>query len=202
MKRFYLLAIAAMVPCAGFAQNLIQNGGFESGSLDPWTTGLPGFYSGQVSNAQVHSGNFSLYLHADASPISGGAFVNPGAVEQGFDLSASAGLQISFWGYSPLDADGDAFGVMLFGPGGFGANEFIEAEQGWHLYTLDTPFLTPDHVDHIRITAWSDELSAPFNSFIDDVSVQPVPEPASIVAVAMGVGWCVRRRRQRRDKIA
>ena len=199
MRALLIPLLAAVAPLVS-AQNLIQNGDFEKGSSVPWVTGLPGFNSGFATLAAAHTGSFSLYLPANAVPNgSGGAIVVPGAEEQAFTLTDEI-LKVSFWGYNGLDIDGPAFGIMLYGPDGFGPDVFMDAKPGWNLYTYEVPADNTLRFDHLRLTAWTNNPAAVFGSYIDDVTVEAVPEPATMAACVAGLGCLGLRNRIRRGK--
>ena len=71
---------------------MIQNGGFETGSLAPWVvqdTNPPPV----VSNAQAHSGTYSVLV----GTVSGGEPNGNGSLYQAF--TPPAGATLSFWYY-------------------------------------------------------------------------------------------------------
>lgn len=195
MRKLFLLALASLAG-ASPAQNLMSNPGFEDGTLSPWVTGLPGTEAGQISGGNAHSGNYTLFLPAHAVPVGNAAFVVPGVVEQSFDLTEGR-LRVSFWGYSDSDAADRAFGVMLSGPDGEGPDVFMPVKEGWNLYTYKVPVdsvLT--QFSSLRLTSWTNNPDSVFYAHIDDVTVEAVPEPASMGALALGMGLLVRRRRR------
>jgi hypothetical protein len=185
------MTAAALVTRQASAQNLIQNPGFETGTLTDWTvvgTGFrvgvsvitpfvnapsaPGTHAAIMSNL-VGSTTLSLQ---QSTPT---ASVVAGLVNYSFDLqnllSASGGtfsIQIS-----DLNSSG---GVIDQGPGLLQPN--IPIDGNWH--TVSGSFTAPANVDHLEIQFGCTDAET---LFVDNVSLSQVPEPTSLTLVAMGL---------------
>lgn len=180
-SRFLLFVI---VCAAGrlAAQNLVVNGGFETGNLTGWT--LSQDY-GVVVDAGVaaHSGGFVLLL---------GASVNTDLF-QTLETEIGVSYDLSLWLSADSFGDND--------------NQFTASIGGVDFLTLvDVPGMPFTEYRHTFIatgTATLLNFNHTYGSrffYLDDVSVtvSPVPEPATWAALAgaaaLGLAVCRRRR--------
>ncbi len=185
------IAAAALVTRQAPAQNLIQNPGFETGTLTDWTVvgtafgvgvrvitpffnapSAPGTYAAIMSNL---TGSTTLSLQQSTPSAS----VVPGLVDYSFDLqnllSASGGtfsIQIS-----DLNSSG---GVIDQGPGLLQPN--VPIDGSWH--TISGSFTAPANVDHLEIQFGCTDAET---LLVDNVSLRQVPEPTSLTLVATGL---------------
>ncbi len=189
-----ILAIAVLACCAlavaGHA-SIVVNGGFESGAYSPgWDPvgdqnyGFTGVYTDgePFANAQgypivypVHSGTYGLLLGAPYGESLGGA-------QQTLATVPGQEYVLSFWVRNPANTQDPL------------PNEFQVQWDGVSLYDNEwhSPSLDPD--SHGVWVNWTFDVvassSATLLSFegkandafaVDDVSVDPVPEPATIL---------------------
>lgn len=108
MQKKTLLAIVAvtilLLAPAAFAQNLLSNGSFQTGSFSSWTTG------GNFEDTEVVSGAFYDYtggqdgntFYAVLGPVG-----SDGTLSQSFATTAGTRYTFSFWIASVGDADSD-----------------------------------------------------------------------------------------------
>jgi hypothetical protein len=107
MKVRTLLAIVAVtiLLCApmAFGQNLLTNGGFESGSFSGWTTG------GNFEDTEVVSGAFYDYTGAQEGNFYAvlGPVGTDGTLSQSFATTAGTQYTFSFWIASVGDSPSD-----------------------------------------------------------------------------------------------
>ncbi len=78
--------------------NLVVNGGFESGSISPWTTNLGGG-SAAVTTSAVHTGSYSANLTSGATAGSSSGVGGGGSCPGGARIPITAGTSYAFSGW-------------------------------------------------------------------------------------------------------
>ena len=192
MKPTFFAALAALcaLPTVGSA-NLLSNPGFETYApgafsgytkLDAGNTDVTGWLVGGVStdiveknSYPVHSGNYAIDLAGTPGP---------GSMWQ--NVTAPADMYtVSFWGLSNQSGD-NAKVVATFGvtqmtftlDGTYKQYSFTAPASGFTSFGLSTlPTNTTNG-----------------NVFVDDASIQAVPEPTSMAALGLGALGLLRRR--------
>ena len=87
-------AIVTLTVTSTTGSNLIQNGGFETGSLKDWTKA--GATAATVSKVEAHSGSYSALLGKKAAPEINGTT----SISQAVTIPSSAGAAtLTFWYY-------------------------------------------------------------------------------------------------------
>lgn len=176
MNRFLLVGVAVATTSAAFAQ--VVNGGFESGDFTGWTTQPAS--SGSwffVRSTGAHSGSFSV------------AFGGYGGISDEIFQSVSAtnggSYVLSFWLNNLNQLGDDKMTVSWEGQSLFDAS----APVGWTQYSFNVTAhsATPE----VRIAGF-DGIDF---SYVDDVSLTAVPEPASMAVLGTGALALLRRRR-------
>ena len=157
---------ATATPCAG---NVVQNPGFETGTLPPWTvlgTNPPPV----VSNAQAHTGTYSALL----GTVSGSEPLGDGSMYQQITVPASGG-NLTFW-YYPGSQDSLAFdwqdAYITDASGTILATIFHQClnTQTWTQQTFD---MTPYAGQTVRIEflVHQDGFGDDTYMYVDDVSL-------------------------------
>lgn len=190
LNRALLLAsvsIFLLSPMAIYADQLVTNGGFETGDLSGWTeSGNTSPYSVGVQMNIPHSGNYDAYL---------GPADSDGYLTQALNTVSGELYGITFW----LASDGDTpndFSAM------FGDNILFSQSNlpssGWTEYSY-TAVATSDST--VLQFGFRDD---PGYLLLDDVSVSSIcdaPEPstlefAGIAGLALAALGCRRKRKR------
>ena len=168
-----LLVAAALVSGAGAAHatNYIVNGGFETGDYTGWTeNGLSGVASTGTGGWPSHSGRFFSFE---------GAVGSDHTLSQTFNDINGQALTIAFWygsdGGTPNDLNVIYDGITIF--------TLNNAPSTKPAYTLFQFAVTATGNDTLTLGIRND----PSFQALDDVSVNSVPEPASLALLGMGV---------------
>ncbi len=151
------LALGVLAARAG-AQELVQNGGFETNSFSGWTqfgaTGDDGTWNGMP-----HTGTYSAFF--------GPPTATPGGIQQALAVSAGVRVEVSFWFVSENALPPNSIEVTL------GSIHLLHLDNvaSASLYQHFTAAVTVAESNPILKFAFTDP-----NDYIDldDVSVQPV----------------------------
>jgi hypothetical protein len=179
---------------AAFAQNLVQNGGFETGDFSDWTlsgdTTLIGVCSISTcpGGYMPYDGTYSAYF---------GPVGDTATISQMIPTTPGDTLTLSFYLANPDGGTPNYFGVSL-GTTSFSLTNFGVAFN-WQEFTLST-VATSDETQ-LSFTFRND----PAYWFLDDVSVTQgasgtVPEPGTLVLFGsglLGMAGVVRRKLNR-----
>lgn len=172
------LAILVCAPAA-FAQNLLSNGSFETGSFSSWTTG------GNFEDTEVVTGPFYEYSGAQQGSFYAvlGPVGSDGTLSQSFSDTAGASYTFSFW----LAAVGD------------NPSDFTASWDGSQAITLTNPNTGGVYQQYsfTETGTGNDTITFSFRDdpgyiALDNVSVTQnqgtsVPEPSSIMLMGTGV---------------
>jgi PEP-CTERM motif len=191
-KTLLVIAAATLLLCApmAFGQNLLSNGGFETGDFTGWTTG------GNFEDTEVVSGAFYEYSGAQEGNFYAvlGPVGSDGTLSQSFADHAGTSYTFSFWlasvGDNPSDfsAYWDGTSVLSLTNPNTGANwsEFSFTETGTGNDTISFSFRDdPAYIalDNVSVSAQS--------------GTGTVPEPSSLLLMgsgALGLLGVVRRK--------
>ncbi len=167
--------------------NLLNNGNFNTGNTAPWWSYVPDIVnsSATVANDPGLTLDSTPYLQMTARNPSADAVLGQEAVITGgsqFDVSlmyrannwGGAGVGIWYYDASWARIAGDQWATAYTGSG---------ADTLWQSFTTPT-WTAPANAAHVSVRlegyGWSD-------TFVDNVSVNVIPEPASTVLLGIGV---------------
>ena len=191
-KTLLVIAAFTLLMCApmAFGQNLLSNGGFETGDFTGWTTG------GNFEDTEVVSGAFYEYSGAQEGNFYAvlGPVGSDGTLSQSFADHAGTSYTFSFWiasvGDNPSDfsAYWDGTAVLSLTNPDTGANwsEYSFTETGTGNDTISFSFRDdPAYIalDNVSVAAQS--------------GTSTVPEPSSLLLMgsgALGLLGVVRRK--------
>jgi hypothetical protein len=155
-----------------FAEELIANGGFETGDFTGWTT----YYTPSGSDMYVGSNYPHSGLHQALFAASG---QYDDSIMQSLTTVPGQSYKIDFWLAHPYTdssnefvAIWDAIPLLSFTPASY---------FGYTKYTF-----TKVATGTTTILQFAGR-DAPAYFYLDDVSVQPIPEPSTLVLLTMGV---------------
>ena len=175
------LALAAMALMGAgthaVAEELVTNGGFETGSFAGWTHfGNTGF--ADVSNSVQHSGSFGALF---------GPIGVPGGIMQ--TLSTLIGLQYdySFW----LQNSGDAPNSFSWSLNGVTQTPALSNAGAFAYSRISGTFVAADNATELAFSFRHD----PGFWYLDDVSVSVVPEPSALLLMCAGLAVLALARR-------
>jgi hypothetical protein len=175
--RIPLTALACTLCCAtANAANVLVNPGFETGTLNPWfaDSGAP-----TVSNAEAHTGVFSAAAFGSDS------------IRQNFAPVATGDVtEVSFWAkrppfpfdqYSLYYSDAPTTTNIVLGNGG-----------DWEFFNI-TAQLTPG----AHLTGFSIFGTSAGPAFLDDFTIDVIPEPSGAFAALTALALAAARKRRR-----
>jgi hypothetical protein len=170
IRRPCVFALVASICCIATATvaraDLVANGGFETGDFTGWTQSGNTDFTG-VTTGVAHSGDYAADLGPDGSL---------GYLSQMLDTTAGTSYRLNFF----LSSDGEA------------PNEFDVTLGETNLIQIDVP--SNGYVsESLTVTAIGSTTLLQFgfrndNGFfsLDDVTVNSVPEPDSLMLVCLG----------------
>lgn len=186
LRAYILAAVAIILPAtAGHAATILQNPGFESGGLSPWYQDRTHLVTEDwnVTTADVLDGNYSATV------------AGAGELRQDIPPTLVADIvEFSLWVRHPLD-DHRPVSIYFFATDGFYQQNVVNLTTDWEF--IDDPMsFVPDHaiVTGVSISGFSDNAVGEDRTYIDDIRLIVVPEPASLGLLLVGVGTMVWRR--------
>lgn len=176
-KLFLVIGLAMLTATSAFANELIVNGGFETGNLSPWFNGR-NFCFGTcqdwtVNSINPHTGSFSAM---DVGNIE---------LRQNFTPTAGSSItDVSFW----INSQAGFNAFDLFYTDGTDSEFIVSPTPSVWTFENVTSFVDPTKI----LMGFSIFGTSPsFTTFVDDVSITSsgttVPEPGSLLMLGGGL---------------
>jgi len=174
------------------AQNLVVNGGFEAGTLDPWISN---------NNVDVVGGFWNHHSGGRSLDLSGGGPV--GSIFQDVATNNGQSYQVGFYMAGNFYGGPDIKQMDVYwGDQYLGREVFDKAISGSTLTNVNWSFRSYNVIgtsnDRLRFVSFGDDDG--FGPTLDDISVSPVPAPSALAAFVIGAvpGAVVLLRRRRK----
>jgi hypothetical protein len=189
IARCIAIGVVLVVPFRFASANLIINGDFETGTFSGWT----------VTHAP--SGSLIFVDHGPGPDTTFGAFFGAtgndfDTISQTFATTPGASYTLSFFYQvtNTMEPAHNGFDVLWNGVSiGGGLFPQFDVNPGWGTFTFTEVATGPS------TTLAFEGRNLPAYDFLDDVSVEAVPEPSTLALLglaAVGTGFVVYRRRK------
>jgi hypothetical protein len=183
MKKLILVAGIGALTAAGQA-NILVNPGFETGDMAPWVVG----FSGGVDDWHVIAGGQSGAFSATAAGNT--------QIRQDFAPVAGSDVSmISFWMMHPNSGSAPSAVDLFYDDFTFEENLISSTTTEWEFFDVTSFVNTSKTLVAIGIWGYSSAGGDADRTNLDDVDIEAVPEPASLLSLA-GVSLLLLRRRR------
>lgn len=183
MKKLIVAAGIGALTVAGQA-NILVNPGFETGDMAPWVVGFSGGIDDWHVVAGGHSGAFSAtaagnaQIRQDFAPIAGS------------DVS-----MISFWLMHPNQGSAPSAVDLFYDDFTFDENLVATTSTDWEFFDVTSFVDTSKNLVAIGIWGYSSGNGEADRTNLDDVDIEVVPEPTTLLGMA-GMGLLLLKRRK------
>lgn len=177
MKKSLILIIAALLMSPAVANaNLLVNPGFETGNFSGWTPSIVGLQT--VTDANPHSGQYEARIY------------QYGNFSQNVSVTPNTEYKLSSFMYIPTNGGYASISLTFFNASGTSS---FQQERSWERYPgsaqyekIETDWLTaPGYAAYARVQC-SVTTAGNYIEF-DDVSLDVVPEPTSLLLLSSGL---------------
>lgn len=170
------------------AVEFITNGGFESGAFPPWTI-LEANNPPRIRTDVVHSGTYSALM----GNLQGeGEALGNSWIQSNLTAPLPAGAMLSFWwqGFTTDSITFDWQDAYITNAGGSILQTIMhvcETTNGFQNVTLNLSAYAGQQI-HFEFLVHQDGFGDVTNAYLDDVSIQGVPEPGVASLALLGFG--------------
>jgi hypothetical protein len=210
-----LMAMAILIAAPVHGLQLITNGNFETGDLTGWTVAGDFPALGAITVPNVWHPGLGSWTASIAPPtLFGIQAIGTAALLQSFVIPAEMTMAAVDFCYLPWSFDSIQFDFVWIGMqhnGGFdlyeywGGVDFGGLESpGWQCFHRDydiSGVMSPINCTIMFGVTTTDDIYYPTGMFVDNVSVEAVPEPATLLLLGgglMGMGLFRATRRRKR----
>lgn len=183
-KATLLTVLTSGIASQALATNLVTNGSFETGDLTGWLTQPAGIGSDfGVKPEPTPFGNFCMEFSADGVPMD--------EISQILGTTMGQTYRISMW-VKNYGIEQDRLQI------GFGFSLVLDLEpvgtglESWQY--IETTAVAPNN--NSRFAIYGKDNAAAF--YVDDIKVEAVPEPMTMITMGAGFAGLVLRRRTAR----
>jgi hypothetical protein len=214
-----LLVIATMLIAApAFGLQLITNGNFETGDLTGWTIGgdFPALGAATMPNTWMMHPELDCWVGSVAPPtLFGLQAIGTSVLLQSFVIPAEMTMATVDFQYLPWSFDSIEFDFVWIGMEHNGGFDLYEYWGGVDFGGLETPgwqhfhrgydisgVMSPINCTIAFGVTTTEDIIYPTGLYVDNVSVEAVPEPATLLLLGsglmgMGLFGAARRRRKK-----
>ncbi len=188
-----LILLAAIAVGAGASANLVSNGGFEANNYPGTAYKTYNVGDTGINNWMVGAKSVDI-VGTSYSPLSGSYALDlvgspgPGQVSQALVTNPGGQYTVSFWARHTGGSINSEVNASLAA-----TTQQFNVTTSWAQYS----FVATANSLAENISIWSNpNNSSNGNTFIDDVSVEAVPEPATMAVLGLGLAAAARKRRK------
>jgi hypothetical protein len=169
-----VLFLSVMTVVNASAVNLLRNAGFENGALAPWFQSVDNFGGGEnwnVTNAGAYSGSYCATDRGNK------------LLEQNFSPVPVADIMSISFALRNMDASVNAI-YFRYSNGSTEENLIHHQDSNWHVYDF-TSYLNAGR-SLVAFGVYGVQPGTTGRTYLDDVSLNVVPEPGSFALIGMG----------------
>jgi len=182
--KYRVLALVLSLTVSTFAQaNLLANAGFESGVLTPWaqTTDFGGAENWNVTSADAYTGVYSATNRGNK------------LIEQFIVPVATSDITSITFALKNVDGSINAIN-LLYSDATKSQDLIFHTDSEWHVYDWTSHLVAGKQLVSFGVFGY-DGGGATNRTYLDDVDIEVVPEPATLSVLGLGLLGFLRKRK-------